>query len=111
MIRKNRNKIIISKALNPKIGIVVSGYHKDITYPLKEGAIKELLANSVLLKNISTVIVPGSFEIPLALKRMADANKYDSLIGIGCIIKGETGDHYFLSSEVSRGIIQIRLDQ
>jgi 6,7-dimethyl-8-ribityllumazine synthase len=93
-----------------KIGIVVSMFNDDITGKMLEGAVELLEKNKVKITNIKTVWVPGSFEIPLALKRMATSKKFDALIAIGCVIKGETDHFYFVAGEASRAVMDIMLD-
>jgi 6,7-dimethyl-8-ribityllumazine synthase len=106
-IKKNHVKIIDGQKL--KIGIVISRFNDDITKKMLTGALDCLKENNVNDKNIKTVWVPGSFEIPLACKRLAASKKYDALIALGCIIKGETDHNYFIALEVSRGIMDTML--
>lgn len=92
-----------------KIGIVVSQFNNDITEKMLEGALETLRENKVKGKNIKVVRVPGSFEIPLACQRLAETKKYDALIAIGCVIKGETDHFYYICNEASRGIMDVML--
>jgi 6,7-dimethyl-8-ribityllumazine synthase len=92
-----------------KVGIVVSHFNDNITRPMFEGALETLLENKVKKENIKTVWVPGSFEIPLACQRLAQSKKYDALVAIGCVIKGETDHFYYICNEVSRGIMDVML--
>ncbi len=92
-----------------KIGIVVSQFNSDITEKMLRSALKVLGKNKVKKENIKIVHVPGSFEIPLACLRLAKAKKYDALIALGCIIKGETAHYYYISSVASGGIMEVML--
>ncbi len=92
-----------------KVGIVVSRFNSNITKPMLEGALETLTENKVKKENIKTVWVPGSFEIPLACQRLAKTKKYDALIAIGCVIKGETDHFYYICNEASRGIMDVML--
>lgn len=74
-----------------------------------EGALETLKDNKVKKENIKTIWVPGSFEIPLACQRLAQTKKYDALIALGCVIKGETDHFYYIAGEASRGIINVML--
>lgn len=108
----NRNKKIENETINGsklKIGIVVSKFNSDITGGLLDGALKVLEKNKVKKENIKIVRVPGSFEIPLSCLRLAKSKKYDTLIALGCIIKGETDHYYYISNETSRGIMEVML--
>jgi 6,7-dimethyl-8-ribityllumazine synthase len=101
--RKPIGKITDGQKL--KIGIIVSRFNDDITKKMLTGALDCLKENNVKDENIKTVWVPGSFEIPLACERLAASKKYDALVTLGCVIKGETDHNYFISLEVSRGIM------
>jgi 6,7-dimethyl-8-ribityllumazine synthase len=74
-----------------------------------KGALETLKENKVKAENIKTVWVPGSFEITLACQRFAETKKYDALVAIGCVIKGETDHFYYICSEASRGIMNVML--
>jgi 6,7-dimethyl-8-ribityllumazine synthase len=93
-----------------KIALVVSRFNSDITEKMLAGALRTLEENSVPKKNIEIVWVPGSFEIPLACQRVAKTKKYDGIVTIGCVIKGDTDHFYYISSEASHGIMRVMLD-
>jgi 6,7-dimethyl-8-ribityllumazine synthase len=61
-------------------------------------------------KDVDVVHVPGSFELPLAAKKLATTGKYDSLIAIGCVIRGETSHYDYVCSETSRGLQLAQMD-
>jgi 6,7-dimethyl-8-ribityllumazine synthase len=92
-----------------KIGIVISQFNSNITEPMLEGALKTLKVNKIKKENVKTIWVPGSFEIPLVCQRLAKSKKYDALVAIGCVIKGETDHFYYICNEVSRGIMDVML--
>jgi len=92
-----------------KIAIVVSRFNSDITEKMLAGALRTLESNSVLKKNIEIVWVPGSFEIPLACQRLAKTKKFDGIVALGCVIKGDTDHFYYISSEASQGIMRVML--
>jgi 6,7-dimethyl-8-ribityllumazine synthase len=107
-----RNKKIKNKTINGsklKIAIVVSRFNSDITEKMLAGALKVLEKNKVKKENIKIVHVPGSFEIPLSCLRLAKTKKYDALIAIGCVIKGETDHFYYISNVTSYGIMEVML--
>lgn len=87
-----------------KIGIVVSSFNSFITDKLLEGTLKALRENEVAEADITIVRVPGSFEIPIASKKLISSGDYDALVGLGSIIKGETAHFDVLSTEVTRSI-------
>ena len=90
-----------------KICIVISTYNSDITEKLYLNAKEELDKSS--LKKIDIVKVPGSFEIPVVISKLA--KKYDGFIAIGCVIKGETANFDLISKAITNGIMQISISQ
>ncbi|UCD84431.1 MAG: 6,7-dimethyl-8-ribityllumazine synthase [Deltaproteobacteria bacterium] len=93
-----------------KFGIVVSRFNHFITDKLLEGALDALYRNGVEEKNVEVYKVPGSFEIPLLAKRLADAGNYDALICLGAIIRGGTIHYDHIAAEVTKGIAVINLE-
>jgi len=87
-----------------RLGIVVSRFNSFITERLLSGALDALARAGADEKKIEVVRVPGSFEIPVAAKRLAETGRYDALITLGCIIRGDTQHFDFISAEVTRGI-------
>lgn len=90
-----------------KIGIVASRFNEIIVHKLLDGAVDGLVRHGVDSDNITAAWVPGSFEIPTAALRMAESGKYDALICLGCVIRGETSHYDYVCNEVSKGISQI----
>jgi 6,7-dimethyl-8-ribityllumazine synthase len=98
------------KADGLRIGIVVSQFNSFITDRLLAGALDALRRAGAREKQIEIVRVPGSFEIPIAAKKLAAAGKCDSLICIGCVLRGETSHYDYVASETARGIQLAQLD-
>ena len=90
-----------------KICIVMSTYNRDITNELRLNTKKEL--NKFGIKKVKDIEVPGAFEIPVAISRLA--KKYDGFIAIGCIIKGETINFDLISDAITNGIMQISINE
>ena len=90
-----------------KICIVISTYNNDITENLYLNAKKEL--DKFSLKKIDIVKVPGSFEIPVVISKLA--KKYDGFIAIVCVIKGETANFDLISKAITNGIMEISISQ
>ena len=90
-----------------KICIVMSTYNSDITENLYLNAKEEL--DKFSIKKIDIVKVPGSFEIPVVISKLA--KKYDGFIAIGCIIKGETANFNLISKAITNGIMGISINQ
>lgn len=92
-----------------KFGIVVSRYNEFLTTKLMEGAIDCIVRHGGDENNISVAWVPGSFEIPVAAKVMAESNKFDAVICLGAVLKGDTSHNIYIANEVVKGIAQISL--
>jgi 6,7-dimethyl-8-ribityllumazine synthase len=108
---QRKNKIVKEKidGSRLKIAIVVSKFNHDITGKMLVGAAETLMKNKVKEANIQTVWAPGAFEIPLACQKLAQKKKYDGIIALGCVIKGDTEHYYFVAGEASRGVMDVML--
>ena len=93
-----------------RIGIVVSRFNNFITDRLLAGAIEALEQTGADEKQIEIVRVPGSLEIALAAKKLAATGRADSIICIGCVLRGETSHYDYVCSETARGIQIAQLD-
>ncbi|HMQ48841.1 MAG TPA: 6,7-dimethyl-8-ribityllumazine synthase [Saprospiraceae bacterium] len=90
-------------------GIVVSEWNQHITHALYEGCRETLIKHGVKEENIHTLQVPGSFELPLGGKWMADNHKVDAVICLGCVIQGETRHNEYINQSVSTGLTNLSL--
>jgi len=93
-------------ALGMRFGIVVSRYNAFITERLLLSAVDGLLRSGASKKDIDLVRVPGAFEIPLAARTLAETKKYDAIICLGCLVRGDTAHYDVIVNEVTRGIGQ-----
>jgi len=91
-------------------GIVVSRFNEAITQRLLEGCVDALLRHGAAEENITCVRVPGTFELPLAAKRLAESGKFNAVICLSALIRGETQHYEFIGSQASRGIGQIAME-
>ncbi len=94
-----------------KIGIVVSRFNQFISERLLEGALDALHKLGADEKDIAVYKVPGSFEIPLIVKKLVVAKKADGIVCLGALIRGDTPHFDFLSAEVTKGLAQISMDE
>lgn len=92
-----------------KIGIVVARFNGFITEQLLQGAIDGLSRHGVKDSDITVVKVPGSFEIPLACKQLAQSKKYDAVIALGAVIRGATTHYDLVAGEVAKGVNQVSM--
>lgn len=93
-----------------RFGIVVSRFNSFITERLLTSAVDALERSGAASKDADVVRVPGSFELPLAAKKLAATGRYDALIAIGCIIRGETSHYDYVCSETARGLQLAQMD-
>jgi len=99
-----------ANAAGLRFALVVSRFNSFITDRLLAGAVDALEAASADPENIEVVHVPGSFEIPLTAKKLAEGGRVDAVIAIGCILRGETSHFDYVASEVARGVQLAQLD-
>jgi len=93
-----------------KTAIVVSGFYKDVSDGLLQGAVDELHSAGVSDKSISIFRCPGSFEIPLTARKLCASKKYSAVICLGAVIKGETAHFEYISYAVTKGITELNLE-
>ncbi len=93
-----------------KFGIVISRFNEMISKSLLSGAFDCLARHGANEEEITVSFVPGSFEIPLAAKKMAASKKYDAVICLGTIIRGATPHFDYLAAEVSKGLANVSLE-
>ncbi len=93
-----------------KVGIVVARFNEFITGKLLTGALDTLKRHDVKEEDIEVAWVPGAFEIPLIAKKMASSGKYDAVIALGAVIRGETSHYDYVCNESSKGIAQAALE-
>ena len=93
-----------------RFGILLSRFNSLITERLLEGALDALLRSGADREQIEVLRVPGAFEIPLVARRMVDSGRYDGIICLGAVIRGETPHFDYVAAEVTKGIAQISLE-
>ncbi len=93
-----------------KIAIVQSRFNDLITNKLAEGALDGLKRHGVADGDIHHIMVPGSFEVPIAAKRAAASGNYDAVIAIAAVIRGATPHNEYIAAEMTKGIAAAALD-
>ena len=96
-------------ASDKSFAIVISRFNEFISGKLLEGALDCLQRHNADEKKITIIWVPGSFEIPMAAQKLAVSKKYDAVICLGAVIKGDTSHNEYIATEVTKGIAQIGL--
>lgn len=92
-----------------KVGIVASRFNEIIVNKLLGGAVDGLVRHGVEEENITAAWVPGAFEIPLTALQMARSGKYDAVVCVGAVIRGDTSHYDYVCNEVSKGVAQAGL--
>lgn len=105
-------KLYVGKLLGEglKFAVVVSRFNDFITSKLLEGAQDTLSRHGVRDADIDIAWTPGSFEIPLIAKKMAESGRYDAVVCLGAVIRGGTPHFDYIAAEVSKGIAKVGLD-
>jgi len=93
-----------------KIAVVQSRFNDLITGKLAEGAFDGLSRHGVADKDIHHILVPGSFEVPIAAKRAAASGTYDAVIAIAAVIRGATSHNEYIAAEMTKGIASSALE-
>ncbi|MBN2613229.1 MAG: 6,7-dimethyl-8-ribityllumazine synthase [Bacteroidales bacterium] len=99
----------VPSAKGMKVGIVISEWNHEITGTLLEGAVKTLLLHGAEEVDISTCHVPGSFELVSGARMLADTGRFDGIICIGCVIRGDTPHFDYICQGVTQGIAGLNL--
>ena len=92
-----------------KVAIVASRFNEIIVNKLLGGAVDGLVRHGVEEENITAAWVPGAFEIPVVASKLAESGKYDAVICVGAVIRGQTSHYDYVCNEVSKGIAQISM--
>lgn len=92
-----------------KIAVAVSRFNSSITQRLLQGALTSLTKLGVDERDIDVIWVPGAFELPQAVRRLADRERYDGILPLGCVIRGETHHFEYICQSVTSGLTQLAL--
>ena len=95
---------VLPDARNLHVALVVSQYHRDVTDRLRQGAMAGLKQAGTDEEDVEVVEVPGTFEIPLAARCAAESGRFNAIVCLGCVIKGDTAHFEFIASAVAHGI-------
>ncbi|MDQ7794885.1 MAG: 6,7-dimethyl-8-ribityllumazine synthase [bacterium] len=93
-----------------RVSLVVSRFNQFFTRKLLEGAQDALVRHGVADEDITVVLVPGSFEIPWAARRMAVTGRYDAVVCLGVLVRGDTPHFDYVAAEVTKGIAAVSLE-
>ena len=90
-----------------RIGVVLARFNQSVTDHLLAGALDALARHGVAEDAIDVAVVPGSFELPLGAQRLAASGRYDALVCLGAVVRGETPHFDFVAAEVARGVADV----
>ncbi len=96
-------------AAGMKLGLVTSRFNTFITERLVEGATDCLVRHGADAASLEVVRVPGTWELPLAVKWMLESNRFDAIVALGCVIRGGTPHFEYVASEVTKGCAMLSL--
>jgi 6,7-dimethyl-8-ribityllumazine synthase len=93
-----------------RVGVVLARFNAEIGDNLLDGCVTELLSQGVAPEHLMVVTVPGALELPLTLQTMARSGRYDALVALGAVIRGDTYHFEVVSNEMASGITRVQLD-
>ena len=98
-----------SKAAKIRLAIIRAEYNSEITKSLEKKCVESLLAAGIAAKNLSVFAVPGCFEIPIMAQRLAAQKRYDAMIALGAVIRGDTYHFELVVNGCAEGIMEVSL--
>ena len=92
-----------------RIVVVASRFNEDVVKKLVDGALEALVKHGVSFDDIDVVWVPGAWELPLAARLLLNSERYDGLVALGAVIRGETAHFDFIAADTSRGLADVSM--
>jgi 6,7-dimethyl-8-ribityllumazine synthase len=89
-----------------RVGIVVSRFNETITRKLVDGAVDACTRHGVAFEDVDVIWVPGAWELPIAARRLLGADRYDVVVALGAVIRGDTPHFEYVAGEAARGLAQ-----
>jgi 6,7-dimethyl-8-ribityllumazine synthase len=89
-----------------RVAVLASRFNEPIVRKLVDGALEALLKYGVVFEDIDVVWVPGAWELPVAARRLLETERYDGIVAVGAVIRGETAHFDFIAGEASRGLAE-----
>jgi 6,7-dimethyl-8-ribityllumazine synthase len=96
-----------TSAAGCRFAVIVSRFNAEITAGLLRGALAALRAAAVADADVTVVRVPGAFELPLTARHLAESGRFDAVIALGCVIKGDTMHFEYIAESVSHGLMHV----
>ncbi|HEX9347821.1 MAG TPA: 6,7-dimethyl-8-ribityllumazine synthase [Gemmatimonadales bacterium] len=92
-----------------RVAIIVSRFHEHITSKLLDGAREALRRGGIADANVEVTWVPGAFELPVLAEAAAESERFDAIVALGCVIRGETPHFEYVAGEAARGLGNVAL--
>ena len=108
-MKTEKSQAALPNATGKRVAVVSAAFYDDLAMQLEDGARRALAACGVAENADDFFRVPGCFELPLAARRLIDTGKYDAIVALGVVIKGDTPHFDFVAGECSRGIMDVSL--
>jgi 6,7-dimethyl-8-ribityllumazine synthase len=93
-----------------RVAVLASRFNESVTRKLADGAVDALVRHGLVSENIDVIWVPGAWELPAAARRLLASERYDALVVVGAVIRGETPHFDYIAAEASRGLAQASAD-
>jgi 6,7-dimethyl-8-ribityllumazine synthase len=93
-----------------RIVVVASRFNEDVVKKLVDGALEALVKHGVAFDDIDVVWVPGAWELPIAARRLLATDRYDGVVAVGAVIRGETAHFDYIAGEASRGLARASME-
>jgi len=93
-----------------RVAVVATRYNEPIVERLRAGAVDALIERGVRQSDVTLVRVPGAFELPLAVRRVADRGRYDAIVALGAVVRGDTPHFDYVAGECAAGISRVMAD-
>jgi 6,7-dimethyl-8-ribityllumazine synthase len=93
-----------------RVAVLASRFNEPIVKKLVDGALQALIKYGVVFEDIDVIWVPGAWELPVAARWLLESDRYDGIVALGAVIRGETAHFEFIAAEASRGLAQASSD-
>jgi 6,7-dimethyl-8-ribityllumazine synthase len=93
-----------------RVAVVASRFNEEVVGKLVHGAMETLLARGTALEDVDVIWVPGAWELPVAARNLLETERYDAIVALGAVIRGETPHFDYVAGECARGLQQLALE-
>ncbi|MDX2183646.1 MAG: 6,7-dimethyl-8-ribityllumazine synthase [Gemmatimonadaceae bacterium] len=91
-----------------RVAVVASRFNEQVTRPLVDGALDALVRHGVAVDDVDVAWVPGAWELPAAAHKLAASGRYDAIVAVGAVVRGDTPHFDYVAGEASRGLAQVQ---